>query len=273
MAKRRTQIAGAFVARPRQLIDSPVMAAMSQAAFRALNRIESEHLAQGGAENGRLIITFSDFEWAGLHPNMIAPALRELEALGLIETTRKGYGGAAAMRAPSTYRLTYVAAWNARRSDGTGTHDYLKFGSEADAETAAKAARKATNRSVVRRAKEFSATLSLCKISPSESEGETAKSRPHKVRVLSHPHKVRLPSISWDVEATPESASRSVMPTSAGAVQPDCSTHAELAIKFPLIDGVYRVAGRAEPAVVCASPAPTLPIDEIQATAAPAEAA
>ena len=42
MAKRRTQIAGQYVARPRQLIDSPVMAALTQGAFRALNRIETD---------------------------------------------------------------------------------------------------------------------------------------------------------------------------------------------------------------------------------------
>jgi hypothetical protein len=54
MAKRKTLIAGSFIARPRQLVDSPVMLVLSQAAFRALNRIESEHMAHGGAENGKL---------------------------------------------------------------------------------------------------------------------------------------------------------------------------------------------------------------------------
>jgi hypothetical protein len=177
MAKRPNQIAGAFIARPRQLIDSPVMAVLSQAAFRALNRIESEHMAHGGAENGKLPVTYAQFEQAGLHPNMIAPALRELEALGIIETTRKGYAGAAAMRAPSLYRLTYVTAWNARRNDGTGTHDYLKFNTAADAEAVAKTASVAINGAVAARAKKFSATLTFCAKPPSES-GRNRNSSP-----------------------------------------------------------------------------------------------
>jgi hypothetical protein len=167
MAKRSNQIAGAFIARPRQLVDSPVMAVLSQAAFRALNRIESEHMAHGGAENGKLPVTYAQFEDAGLHSNAIAPALRELEALGIIETTRKGYGGAATMRAPSTYRLTYVSAWNAGRADGTGSHDYLKFSTVADAEAAAKKARSEINGKVAARAKNYSATLTFRRNSPS----------------------------------------------------------------------------------------------------------
>jgi hypothetical protein len=206
MPKRRTQIAGAWIGRPRQLVDSPAMAVLSQAAFRALNRLESEHMAHGGAENGRLPVTYAQFEKAGLHPNTIAPALRELGALGIIETTRKGYGGAAAMRAPSLYRLTYMTAWNAGRTDGTGTHEYLKFRSVADAENAAKTARGAINRSVATRAQNFSATLTICRNSPSESEGETAISRPQKVRVLPHPQKVRVPIISWEIAGNRQSA-------------------------------------------------------------------
>jgi hypothetical protein len=125
--KRRSLIAGQWISRPRQLVDSPVMAVLSQSGFRALNRIESEHLAHGGAENGKLPVTYADFERSGIHKDAVAPALRELEALGIIETTRKGYGGAAELRVPSLYRLTYVTAWNAGRTDETGTHEYLKF--------------------------------------------------------------------------------------------------------------------------------------------------
>jgi hypothetical protein len=153
MAKRRTQIAGQYVARPRQLIDSTVMAALTQGAFRALNRIESEHMAHGGAENGKLPVTYADFERAGLHSDAIAPALRELEMLGLIETTRKGYGGAAGVRAPSLYRLTYIGAWNAGRTDATGTHEYLRIKTAADAVRVAKSARQSIDVRVSRRSK------------------------------------------------------------------------------------------------------------------------
>lgn len=76
-----------------------------------------------------------------MHPNAIAPALRELEALGFIKITRKGYSGPATMRAPSLYRLTFRPAWDAAKRDGDGTHEYLAIKTVAQAETIAKAAR------------------------------------------------------------------------------------------------------------------------------------
>ena len=39
-------------------------------------------------------MTYKELERCGIHlEDAIAPALRELEALGIIETTRRGYGG------------------------------------------------------------------------------------------------------------------------------------------------------------------------------------
>jgi hypothetical protein len=189
--KRRSVIAGQYIARPRQLVDSPVMAVLSQSAFRALNRIESEHMAHGGAENGKLPVTYADFERCGIHVNAIAPALRELEVLGLIETTRKGYDGAAGLRAPSLYRLTYVAAWNAGRADETGTHEYPE-----QAEVARDAARNAVNPRNVARGKIHFATLDSCGLPASESEGGMPDSCPRKPRVHGSLRKPRLLSIS-----------------------------------------------------------------------------
>jgi hypothetical protein len=42
-----------------------------------------------------------------LHPDAIAPAIRELAALGFVEITRKGCAGNAGYRQPTLYRLTY----------------------------------------------------------------------------------------------------------------------------------------------------------------------
>jgi hypothetical protein len=60
-------------------------------------------MAHGGVENGRLVCTFADFEKWGIRRRFIAPALRELEALGFIATTRRGYRGAAGKGTPSLY--------------------------------------------------------------------------------------------------------------------------------------------------------------------------
>jgi hypothetical protein len=186
MSKRRNAIAGAFIARPRQLLDSPVLWVLSQSAHRALLRIEIEHMAHAGSANGKLLVTYKDLERCGIHPNAIAPALRELEALGIIETTRKGYGGAQ-VREPSLYRLTYVRAWNAGRADGTGTHEYLRFKTHQEAETAAQKARKAANPRNSARSKNYFATLGIRSLPPSENEGEMPNSRPRKTRVLRPP--------------------------------------------------------------------------------------
>jgi hypothetical protein len=135
---RKRKIQGVFIGRPRILVDSPVMVVMTWAALRALNRIESEHLRRGGAENGKLVVTYEDFVAAGIHPDSIAPAIRELEALGVIAVTRRGYrnGGT---RLPNLYRLTYVNAWDA---DDTGTHEYQRFQTVETAREARAAARR-----------------------------------------------------------------------------------------------------------------------------------
>jgi hypothetical protein len=181
--KRRSLIAGQWISRPRQLVDSPVMAVLSQSGFRALNRIESEHLAHGGAENGKLPVTYADFERSGIHKDAVAPALRELEALGIIETTRKGYGGAAELRVPSLYRLTYVTAWNAGRTDETGTHEYLKFKNRKQADTAAKVARMAAHARNSERSKKYSATPGKRRFLPPQNGVRTQDFGPRKTGV------------------------------------------------------------------------------------------
>jgi len=43
-------------------------------------------MEHGGAENGKLPVTYADFEKWGVRPNSIAGAIRTLEALGLIRS-------------------------------------------------------------------------------------------------------------------------------------------------------------------------------------------
>jgi hypothetical protein len=82
LPRKKSAIAGAFIAHPRQLLESPSMRVLSLAERRALDRIELEHMAHGGAENGRLPVTYVDFKKWGVRPDSIAGAIRALEALG-----------------------------------------------------------------------------------------------------------------------------------------------------------------------------------------------
>jgi hypothetical protein len=151
--KRRNWIARQFAARPIEMLESPAMRVLTLAERRALDRIEIEYAHHGGADNGKLPITYADFERFALHPNVVAPSLRVLVSLGFIEITRKGYGGAAEVRAPSWYRLTYRAAWNATLRDGDGTHEYLRIKTVEEAKAIARRARSGADPRNVERAK------------------------------------------------------------------------------------------------------------------------
>jgi hypothetical protein len=151
--KRKNWIARQFAARPIEMLEGPAMRILTLAERRALDRIEIEYAHHGGADNGKLPITYTDFERFGLHPNVVAPSLRALVSLGFVEITRKGYGGAAEARAPSLYRLTYRPAWDATRRDGDGTHDYLAITTVEEAEAIAKTARRHADPRNVERAK------------------------------------------------------------------------------------------------------------------------
>jgi hypothetical protein len=82
---------------------------LSLSALRIMSRLEIELARHGGRpeENGSLPCTFEDFADYGVHRDAIAPAIRELVALGFIEITRKGSAGNAGFRQPQLYLLTY----------------------------------------------------------------------------------------------------------------------------------------------------------------------
>jgi hypothetical protein len=201
MAKRRNQIAGQFVSRPRQLVESPAMRVLSLAAHLVIMRIESEHMSHGGCENGRLPVTYCHFERWGARRHSVASAIREVVALGIVEITRHGYGGAAGIRAPSLYRLTYLQAWDA---NDTGTHEYLKIASVQQAEAIARAARRRADPRNVERGKNYFATPQIVQVSPHEKGGETSNYRPPKRGVHAHPTKRGVLSISRDIARLPQ---------------------------------------------------------------------
>jgi hypothetical protein len=85
--RRRTQIAGQFAPRTIAMLRSPAWRVLSLSARRVLDRLEIELADHGGVDNGKLPVTYEDFVRYGIERHAIAPALRELVALGFIEVT------------------------------------------------------------------------------------------------------------------------------------------------------------------------------------------
>jgi hypothetical protein len=139
MSKRRNAIAENWVAYPCSMIESPAMRVLSQSAIRVMHRLEVEHMHHGGAENGRLIVTHDQFgEW-GIERNSIAPAIRELAALGFVEITGKGCAGNANQHRATRFRLTYVNS----KTREQPTNEWRKIKTMDDAERIAAVARAA----------------------------------------------------------------------------------------------------------------------------------
>ncbi len=142
---RRTSIDGQFAARQIALLESPAFRTLSLSARRVLDRIEIEHAHHGGVDNGRLPVTYEDFAAYGMDRHAIPPAIRELEALGIIEVTERGRAGNAEFRTPNRFRLTYQLAKGLDR-----THEWKRIQTM---EQAQKIARHARAESTSRRTK------------------------------------------------------------------------------------------------------------------------
>ena len=134
--RRRTKIAGQFAPRLIEMISSPAFCVLSLSARRVLDRLEIELAGHGGTENGKLIVTFNQFQQFGIDRHAIAPGIREAVALGFVEVTEHGRAGNAEYRQPNRFRITY------RNSDyGSATDDWRKVKTPDDANTIARQAR------------------------------------------------------------------------------------------------------------------------------------
>jgi hypothetical protein len=100
-----------------------------------LDRIEIELADHGGADNGKLPVTYDDFERYGIHRHAIGPAIREVVALGFVEITEAGRAGNAEWRKPNLFRLTY------RPTKYEATNEWEKIKTPGEAEAIAQAAR------------------------------------------------------------------------------------------------------------------------------------
>lgn len=146
--KRRTSIEGQFAPRTIEMISSHAFRALSLSARRVLDRLEIELAAHGGNDNGRLPTTYGNFCDYGLDSKAIAPAIREVVALGFVEVTERGRPSKADWRFPSKYRLTY------RHTDThKPTDEWRSISSAERARKLAIAAREAKDQQAVERSK------------------------------------------------------------------------------------------------------------------------
>ncbi|MEQ1955963.1 hypothetical protein [Mesorhizobium sp. CN2-181] len=136
---KRTQIAGQFGWRLIEMYESPAYRVLSKSGHLVLARLEIEIAHHGGNDNGKLPTTFDQFNEYGIHRNSIAPAIREVVALGFVEVTERGRAGNAEWRRPSVYRVTYRPT---KLTDATD--DWRKIKTIEEAEAIAAEARKET---------------------------------------------------------------------------------------------------------------------------------
>jgi hypothetical protein len=134
--RRARKLKGPFTPRFVHMLESPAWRALSLSAHRVLSRIEIEHMHHGGKENGQLPVTYDHFEEYGIHRHAIAPAMRELEALGFIEITEHGVAGNADHAIPNKFRLTHIHSGRAMP-----THEWRRIKTIEEARAVAKAAR------------------------------------------------------------------------------------------------------------------------------------
>jgi hypothetical protein len=149
--RRNKTIDTPFVPHRIEMLESPAYRALSRSGHRVLARLEIEHLHHGGSENGRLPVTFDDFRRYGIDRHSVAPAQREVQALGFAEITERGRPSKSDFgRHPNYWRLTYLhGAYSEEPSHEWKRHDTLE-----DALLVAGAARKAKNEKAVARSKE-----------------------------------------------------------------------------------------------------------------------
>jgi hypothetical protein len=169
--RRKNAIAGQFAARLIEMMESPAFRVLSRAAHMVLARLEIEHARHGGRENGRLPVTYEQFQEYGLHRRTIAPAIRELRVLGFVDVTERGAAGNADLRRPTLYRITFR---NAAGQPGDGTHEWRSIATLEEAEKLAEQARVAADPRAVARGKKHNPSGRKCTASVAESATENA---------------------------------------------------------------------------------------------------
>jgi hypothetical protein len=141
--QRRNRISGQFAAQLVEMLESPAYRVLSLSAHRVLDRIQIELAQHGGTDNGKLPVTYDQFCEYGLHRHAIAPAIRELCALGFIEITERGRSGTGEFRSPNKFRLTFRPTAAAAE-----TNEWRKIPTIEAADLLARAARQASEQPI-----------------------------------------------------------------------------------------------------------------------------
>jgi hypothetical protein len=136
--RHRNRFDGQFNGRLIEMMESPAYRVLSLSAHRVLDRICIELGHHGGADGTKLPVTYEHFMEYGIARHAIAPAIRELEALGFIEVTQRGKPSAGEFRLPNLFRLTWAVCHSTKP-----THEWKRIADIETAELWAKAARKA----------------------------------------------------------------------------------------------------------------------------------
>jgi hypothetical protein len=185
MSKRKNQIGGQFAPRLVEMLESPAYRVLSLSGHLVLARIEIEMAHHGGGDNGKLPVTYVDFETYGIHRDAIGPAIRECEALGFIEVAERGFAGNREFRRPSLYRLTYR---HLNRADPT--HEWRRIKTMEEAKMIARQVRKSV------RPQKQKTTPGKRQFSPPVSVGENGKAPPPESVGTAHPRNPWVLSIS-----------------------------------------------------------------------------
>ena len=151
MSGRRNRISGQFNARLIEMLESPAHRMLSLSAHRVIDRIAIEHAHHGGKHNGRLPVTYDDFEAYGIDRQAIPPAIREAAALGFIEVTQRGRPSAGEYRWPNLFRLTYVYCGKAEAD--MPTNEWRRIKTIEEAKLIARMARKPQSTGRARKAR------------------------------------------------------------------------------------------------------------------------
>jgi hypothetical protein len=142
---KRARLNGNFIIHTLEMRESPAWRALPANARLVLDRLEVELMRHGGFENGNLAVPYSDFVKAGVRRNSIAPAIRQLVALGFIEVTQ-GKRSLSYYRSCSLYRLTHVLSRRTgEKHNIEPTNEWRRIKSDEDAAAVLKVAADARN--------------------------------------------------------------------------------------------------------------------------------
>jgi hypothetical protein len=103
------------------ILESPAWRALTGNALKVVLRIALEHLKHGGVDNGRLPVTYQDFEKCGVRKNSIREAQLVAVHLGFIDRTVGEVPWHGDIRQPSTFGLTWLPRYDGQPASNKWT--------------------------------------------------------------------------------------------------------------------------------------------------------